>query len=127
MYYIMLYICSLLPASLSIIVSEKLANEKRNFRDLCVTYLSYSFFITTIMNTIIYFIYDGKIDWYSEKLFTFNFTMQYMWISLVIALILPCIIYIFSKVVQINLNVRERKQNDKKITVNRSKNHKRTN
>ena len=127
MYYIMLYICSLLPASLSIIVSEKLANEKRNFCDLCVTYLSYSFFITTIMNTIIYFIYDGKIDWYSEKLFTFNFTMQYMWISLVIALILPCIIYIFSKVVQINLNVRKRKQNDKKITVNRSKNHKRTN
>ena len=121
----MLYLCLFLPASISILISEKLRKEKRNLSELVIPYLGYTFIINLIMTIIYHFIHTGKINWYSSKLFTIDFTMQYMLISFAVAIAISSLLFIISKVVQINIDVKERKKNVKKDTKNLSENYKR--
>lgn len=121
----MLYICLFFPASISIIVNEKLNKTKKDIRDTLLSYFSYTFFINLIMNVIYHFIYTKKLDWYSTKLFTIDFSIQYMLISMAVAILLSCLVFIISKVVQINILVKERNKNAKKDTKNFSENYKR--
>lgn len=124
----MLYLCLFLPASLSILVSEKLRKEKRTLSELVIPYLGYAFMIATIMNMIVRFTNTSKIHIYSNSLFTFQFTMEYTWLSVIIAVSLPCLVYIISKVVQINISVKERSKNVKvesKNSKNNNENYKR--
>ena len=120
----MLYVCLFLPASISILVSERIRKEKRNISELIIPYLGYTFMIATIMNMIVYFISDAVTPWYDISTFTFAFTLQYTWLSLVIAAVLPCLVYIVSKVVQINIEVKEKKKDDKKVVEDRRENYK---
>lgn len=119
----MLYVCFFLPASISILVSEKLRKEKRSLSELVIPYLGYSFLIATIMNTIVNIISKSETPWYAESMFTFQFTMEYTWLSLIIAIILPCLVYIISKVVQINISVKEKKIDDQKNIKNYKRKH----
>lgn len=121
----MLYICLFFPASISIIVNEKLNKAKKDIHDILVSYFSYTFFINLIMNIIYHFIYTKKLNWYSTELFTFDFAIQYMLISMAVAILLGCLVFIISKVVQINILVKERNKNAKKDTKNFSENYKR--
>lgn len=121
----MLYLCLFLPASISILVSEKLRKEKRKLNELVIPYLSYTFIINLIMTIIYHFIHTGKINWYSSKLFTIDFTMQYMLISFAVAIAISCLLFIISKVVQINIDVKERKKDVKKSSKNYSADYKR--
>lgn len=121
----MLYLCLFLPASISILVSEKLRKQKRSLNELVIPYLGYTFIINLIMTIIYHFIHTGKINWYSSKLFTIDFTMQYMLISFAVAIAISCLLFIISKVVQINILVKERNKNAKKDTKNFSENYKR--
>lgn len=121
----MLYICLFFPASISIIVNEKLNKAKKDIHDTLVSYFSYTFFINLIMNIIYHFIYTKKLNWYSTELFTFDFAIQYMLISMAVAILLGCLVFIISKVVQINILVKERNKNAKKDTKNFSENYKR--
>lgn len=121
----MLYLCLFLPASFSILVSEKLRKEKRTLSELVIPYLSYTFMIAAIMNVIVRFTSTSNTPWYDTSIFTFQFTMEYTWLSLIIAIALPCLVYIISKVVQINILVKERNKNAKKDTKNFSENYKR--
>ena len=122
----MLYLCLFLPASISILVSEKLRKEKRKLKELVIPYLGYTFIINLIMTIIYHFIHTGKINWYSSKLFTIDFTMQYMLISFAVAIAISCLLFIISKVVQINIDVKERKKDVKKSSKNYSADYKRT-
>lgn len=121
----MLYICLFFPASISIIVNEKLNKTKKDIHDTLVSYFSYTFFINLIMNIIYHFIYTKKLNWYSTELFTFDFAIQYMLLSMAVAILLGCLVFIISKVVQINILVKERNKNAKKDTKNFSENYKR--
>ncbi|MEE0684033.1 MAG: DUF5453 family protein [Bacilli bacterium] len=121
----MLYLCLFLPASISILISEKLRKEKRNLSELVIPYLGYTFIINLIMTIIYHFIHTGKINWYSSKLFTIDFTMQYMLISFAVAIAISCLLFIISKVVQINIDVKERKKDVKKSSKNYSADYKR--
>lgn len=121
----MLYLCLFLPASISILVSEKLRKEKRKLNELVIPYLSYTFIINLIMTIIYHFIHTGKINWYSSKLFTIDFTMQYMLIGFAVAIAISCLLFIISKVVQINIDVKERKKDVKKSSKNYSADYKR--
>ena len=121
----MLYLCLFLPASISILVSEKLRKEKRKLNELGIPYLGYTFIINLIMTIIYHFIHTGKINWYSSKLFTIDFTMQYMLISFAVAIAISCLLFIISKVVQINIDVKERKKDVKKSSKNYSADYKR--
>ena len=116
----MLYLCLFLPASISILVSEKLRKEKRKLNELVIPYLGYTFIINLIMTIIYHFIHTGKINWYSSKLFTIDFTMQYMLISFAVAIAISCLLFIISKVVQINIDVKERKKDVEKSSKNYS-------
>lgn len=121
----MLYLCLFLPASISILISEKLRKEKRNLSELVIPYLGYTFIINLIMTIIYHFIHTGKINWYSSKLFTIDFTMQYMLISFAVAIAISCLLFIISKVVQINIDVKERKKDVKKSSKNYGADYKR--
>ena len=121
----MLYLCLFLPASISILVSEKLRKEKRGLNELVIPYLGYTFSINLIMTIIYHFIHTGKINWYSSKLFTIDFTMQYMLISFAVAIAISCLLFIISKVVQINIDVKERKKDVEKSSKNHSADYKR--
>ena len=104
------FLCLFLPASISILVSEKLQKEKRSNRDLVISYLGYTFIITLIMNIIYYYINSSKISYFTEEIFTFGFSIQYMLISLGVAIASACLLFIISKVVQIDIVVKERKK-----------------
>lgn len=108
----MLYLCLFLPASISILISEKLRKEKRKLSELVIPYLGYTFMIATIMNMIINFTNTSKTPWYDNSIFTFQFTMEYTWLSLVVAIVLACLTYIISKVIQINIEVKEKEKNE---------------
>lgn len=121
----MLYLCLFLPASISILVSEKLRKDKRSLSELVFPYLGYTFIINLIMTIIYHFIHTGKIKWYSSQLFTIDFTMQYMLISLAVSIAIACLLFIISKVVQINIEVKENKKNVKKSSKDIQENYKR--
>lgn len=121
----MLYLCLFLPASISILVSEKLRKDKRSLSELVFPYLGYTFIINLIMTIIYHFIHTGKIKWYSSQLFTIDFTMQYMLISLAVSIAIACLLFIISKVVQINIEVKENKNNVKKGSKDIQENYKR--
>ena len=121
----MLYLCLFLPASISILVSEKLRKNKRSLSELVFPYLGYTFIINLIMTIIYHFIHTGKIKWYSSQLFTIDFTMQYMLISLAVSIVIACLLFIISKVVQINIEVKENKKNVKKSSKDIQENYKR--
>lgn len=121
----MLYLCLFLPASISILVSEKLRKDKRSLSELVFPYLGYTFIINLIMTIIYHFIHTGKIKWYSSQLFTIDFTMQYMLISLAVSIVIACLLFIISKVVQINIEVKENKKNVKKSSKDIQENYKR--
>lgn len=121
----MLYLCLFLPASISILVSEKLRKNKRSLSELVFPYLGYTFIINLIMTIIYHFIHTGKIKWYSSQLFTIDFTMQYMLISLAVSIAIACLLFIISKVVQINIEVKENKNNVKKGSKDIQENYKR--
>lgn len=121
----MLYLCLFLPASISILVSEKLRKDKRSLSELVFPYLGYTFIINLIMTIIYHFIHTGKIKWYTSQLFTIDFTMQYMLISLAVSIVIACLLFIISKVVQINIEVKENKKNVKKSSKDIQENYKR--
>ena len=121
----MLYLCLFLPASISILVSEKLRKNKRSLSELVFPYLGYTFIINLIMTIIYHFIHTGKIKWYTSQLFTIDFTMQYMLISLTVSIVIACLLFIISKVVQINIEVKENKKNVKKSSKDIQENYKR--
>lgn len=121
----MLYLCLFLPASISILVSEKLRKDTRSLSELVFPYLGYTFIINLIMTIIYHFIHTGKIKWYSSQLFTIDFTMQYMLISLAVSIAIACLLFIISKVVQINIEVKENKNNVKKGSKDIQENYKR--
>ena len=121
----MLYLCLFLPASISILVSEKLRKDKRSLSKLVFPYLGYTFIINLIMTIIYHFIHTGKIKWYTSQLFTIDFTMQYMLISLAVSIVIACLLFIISKVVQINIEVKENKKNVKKSSKDIQENYKR--
>lgn len=121
----MLYLCLFLPASISILVSERLREDKRSLQELVIPYLGYTFIINLIMTIICHFIHTGKIKSYNSQLFTIDFTMQYMLISLIVAIAIACLLFILSKVVQINIEVKEKKKDVKKSSKSYSKNSKR--
>lgn len=121
----MLYLCLFLPASISILVSEKLRKDKRSLSELVFPYLGYTFIINLIMTIIYHFIHTGKIKWYTSQLFTIDFTMQYMLISLTVSIVIACLLFIISKVVQINIEVKENKKNVKKSSKDIQENYKR--
>ena len=121
----MLYLCLFLPASISILVSEKLRKDKRSLSKLVFPYLGYTFIINLIMTIIYHFIHTGKIKWYSSQLFTIDFTMQYMLISLAVSIVIACLLFIISKVVKINIEVKENKKNVKKSSKDIQENYKR--
>ena len=121
----MLYLCLFLPASISILVSEKLRKNKRSLSELVFPYLGYTFIINLIMTIIYHFIHTGKIKWYTSQLFTIDFTMQYMLISLAVSIVIACLLFIISKVVQINIEVKEKKKDVKKSSKDIQENYKR--
>ena len=121
----MLYLCLFLPASISILVSEKLRKNKRSLSELVFPYLGYTFIINLIMTIIYHFIHTGKIKWYTSQLFTIDFTMQYMLISLAVSIVIACLLFINSKVVQINIEVKEKKKDVKKSSKNINTDYKR--
>ena len=121
----MLYLCLFLPASISILVSEKLRKNKRSLSELVFPYLGYTFIINLIMTIIYHFIHTGKIKWYTSQLFTIDFTMQYMLISLAVSIVIACLLFIISKVVQINIEVKENKKDVKKSSKNINTDYKR--
>lgn len=121
----MVFILMFMPASLAVLIEEKLKKEKKDVRSSILSYFAYTFIITLIMSAVIYFINSDKFIWYQESTYTYNFCFRYGLLSFLLAIILPCIVYVIPKVVQINIEVKERKKNAKKSSKNNSKNYKR--
>ena len=111
----------LMPASISIFTDRKINGREKNTSDLILKYLFYTFLITTIMNTFIYLFSSEKMLHYAEYTFSYDFCLKYMWLSIVVAFLLPYILKIISANISINLEIskkkRSRSNETKKIMV----------
>ena len=120
----MFLICMLMPASISILTEKRMEKEKFNNSDLILKYLLYTFLITTIMNTFIFIFSSEKFFYYNETTFNYNFCLKYMWLSLIIAFILPYILKIISANISIDLEIRRTNKNESIKKTKTSKNKK---
>ena len=110
----MFLICMLMPASISILIEKRIIKKELSNSDLILKYLFYTFLITTIMNTFIYiFSSDNSLN-YQNSTFTYDFCLKYMWLSLIIALVLPYILKVISANIDIDLEKRKKVKNEKK-------------
>ncbi len=117
----MFFICMLMPASISIFTDRKINGKEEKNSDLILKYLFYTFLITTIMNTFIYIFSNERFAFYSNETFTYDFCLKYMWASIIIALILPYIVKIISTNININLELKEKKRNEKAVKKNKKR------
>lgn len=108
----MFFICMLMPASISIITEKKIEKKEKSTSELILKYLFYTFLITTIMNSILYIFSSDKMITYANSTFTYEFCLMYMWLSMIIAFILPYILKVISANISIDLEIKK-KRNEK--------------
>ena len=107
----MFFICMLLPASISILIDEKINGKEKDKIYLLLKYLFYTFLIITIMNSFVYLISSDKNLYYNINTFNYDFCLKYMWLSIAVAVLLP---YIF-KLISANFNINFEIKNNPKI------------
>lgn len=105
----MFFICMLMPASISIITEKKIEKKEKSTSELILKYLFYTFLITTIMNSILYIFSSDKMITYANSTFTYEFCLMYMWLSMVIAFILPYILKVISANISIDLEIKKKR------------------
>lgn len=107
----MFFICMLLPASISILIDEKINGKDKDKINILLKYLFYTFLITIIMNSFVYLISSDKNLYYNINTFNYDFCLKYMWLSIAVAVLLP---YIF-KLISANFNINFEIKNNPKI------------
>ena len=120
----MFFICMLLPASISILIDEKINGKEKDKIYLLLKYLFYTFLIITIMNSFVYLISSDKNLYYNINTFNYDFCLKYMWLSIAIAVLLPCIFKLISANININFEIKNNTKIKKKD--NKSSNEKNT-
>ena len=108
---VVFFICMLLPASISILIDEKINGKEKDKIYLLLKYLFYTFLIITIMNSFVYLISSDKNLYYNINTFNYDFCLKYMWLSIAVAVLLP---YIF-KLISANFNINFEIKNNPKI------------
>ena len=129
----MFFICMLMPASISIITEKKIEKKEKSTSELILKYLFYTFLITTIMNSILSIFSSDKMITYANSTFTYEFCLMYMWLSMIIAFILPYVLKVISANISIDLEIKkkrngkskaEKKENTEKVKKTKSSNTK---
>ena len=110
----MFFICMLLPASISILIDEKINGKEKDKIYLLLKYLFYTFLIITIMNSFIYLISSDKNLYYNINTFNYDFCLKYMWLSIAVAVLLPCVFKLISANIQINFEIKNNTKVKKK-------------
>ena len=105
----MFFICMLMPASISVLIEKRIDKTNKSTSYLILKYLLYTFLITTIMNTFVYIFSSEKMYHYADYTFSYDFCLKYMWLSLIVALILPYILKVVSTNIDIKLELKEKK------------------
>ena len=108
---VVFFICMLLPASISILIDEKINGKDKDKINILLKYLFYTFLITIIMNSFVYLISSDKNLYYNINTFNYDFCLKYMWLSIAVAVLLP---YIF-KLISANFNINFEIKNNPKI------------
>ena len=105
----MFFICMLMPTSISVLIEKRIDKTNKSTSYLILKYLLYTFLITTIMNTFVYIFSSEKMYHYADYTFSYDFCLKYMWLSLIVALILPYILKVVSTNIDIKLELKEKK------------------
>lgn len=105
----MFFICMLMPASISIITEKKIEKKEKSTSELILKYLFYTFLITTIMNSILSIFSSDKMITYANSTFTYEFCLMYMWLSMIIAFILPYVLKVISANISIDLEIKKKR------------------
>ena len=111
---VVFFICMLLPASISILIDEKINGKEKDKIYLLLKYLFYTFVIITIMNSFVYLISSDKNLYYNINTFNYDFCLKYMWLSIAIAALLPCVFKLISANIQINFEIKNNTKVKKK-------------
>lgn len=110
----MFFICMLMPASISVITEKKIEKKEKSTSELILKYLFYTFLIITIMNSFVYLISSDKNLYYNINTFNYDFCLKYMWLSIAIAALLPCVFKLISANIQINFEIKNNTKVKKK-------------
>lgn len=111
---VVFFICMLLPASISILIDEKINGKEKDKIYLLLKYLFYTFVIITIMNSFVYLISSDKNLYYNINTFNYDFCLKYMWLSIAVAVLLPCVFKLISANIQINFEIKNNTKVKKK-------------
>lgn len=109
----MLFICLFLPAVIATLIDAKINNVNDRYK-LISNYLVYCFIINYMTNAVLWVVGTNKFVAYSENLFTYDFSMKYMTLTLFGANVLPFILKILIKNVKIEFDVKKGKKDGKK-------------
>ena len=111
---VVFFICMLLPASISILIDEKINGKEKDKIYLLLKYLFYTFLIITIMNSFVYLISSDKNLYYNINTFNYDFCLKYMWLSIAVAVLLPCVFKLISANIHINFEIKNNTKVKKK-------------
>jgi len=105
----MLHICLLIPGVFSLVIHRKYY-KLNNLLDNFLVYLMYNYINALIMNIFLNFFSVNKYNIFSINLFSFNFSMKYMLLSLVISLFLPKLYNEITKNIKVSLTLERRQK-----------------
>ena len=66
------------------------------------------------MNSFVYLISSDKNLYYNINTFNYDFCLKYMWLSIAIAALLPCVFKLISANIQINFEIKNNTKVKKK-------------
>lgn len=105
----MQHICLLIPCVFSLVIHRKYY-KLNNLLDNFLVYLMYNYINALIMNIFLNFFSVNKYNIFSINLFSFNFSMKYMLLSLVISLFLPKLYNKITKNIKVSLTLERRQK-----------------
>ena len=110
----MFYICVFFPASISLLIENKINEFSNNKIIILLKYIMYTFLINMLANIVVFLRSSRQYFVFDEASFTYDFSVKYMIVGLIAAIILPYLNKIISSVTNINVLVKERDKNGKK-------------
>ena len=104
----MQFICLFAPAAISTKIYLKSYQENKN-SNILLTYITFTFLINFLAVGVLRFYVKNPYNYFQQSLFNFDFSLKYMALALVLAIILPIFYKIIQKNFSINLEVKRKK------------------
>lgn len=118
------FICIFTPACLATSILNTISKKERKDSSLIFTYFVFLMFITLGTLAIFNIFFDYGYSFVDMNVFTNSFSIRYLLISILQAIIYPFIYEIFARTLEIKIEIEKKESVDKGSRKNETKNKK---